>query len=298
VVWRIVFLVTVSASLWGAIENYHPTHQAITFQGKHYIALREFVEQDERFFLAVDVDTLLVQRIKQFYAKPNATRSSNYSNALKAGNSGPFPLRNDGVKEALFNTQEFFLSVDLCPSSKKGFEGRLFEELRTYQKGFPVVICVSGTWIETHEEEFRSLLSMNRRGDLSITWCNHTNTHFYHPNVPLEHNFMLQAPESFEHEVLELEKILLERGTVPSIFFRFPGLISNQGLVERLNTLGLVALGAQSWIAKGEKPNKGGIILIHGNNNEPEGVRGFLKWLKRERGIRFLPIERVVSAGQ
>lgn len=76
---------------------------------------------------------------------------------------------------------------------------------------------------------------------------------------------------------------MIERGLVPSVFFRFPGLVSAPDLVGRVAALGLVSIGSDAWLAKKQEPGPGSIVLVHGNGNEPYGVRRFLDLLKRER---------------
>ncbi len=51
-------------------------------------------------------------------------------------------------------------------------------------------------------------------------------------------------------EVLEVGKILVSNNIAPSPFFRFPGLISDQTLIEKLEYLGLIPLGSDAWLAK------------------------------------------------
>ena len=131
----------------------------------------------------------------------------------------------------------------------------------------PIGIAVSGEWIKKHGEEFKWLAKERK---LRITWINHSYTHPYSKDLPLKENFLLSQGVDFEREVLETEKLLLENGITPSPFFRFPGLVSNSGLAEKLKRLSLIPIGAQSWLAKKETPEKGGIILVHGNGNEPK----------------------------
>ena len=54
----------------------------------------------------------------------------------------------------------------------------------------------------------------------------------------------------------------------PSPFFRFPGLVSDQTLIEKLKDFGFIPLGINAWLAKGEKVQDGSFILVQGNSNE------------------------------
>ena len=37
----------------------------------------------------------------------------------------------------------------------------------------------------------------------------------------------------------------------------------------------LVTLGADAWLAIGQKPGPGSIVLVHPNGNEPAGLKAF-----------------------
>ena len=85
-------------------------------------------------------------------------------------------------------------------------------------------------------------------------------------------------------EVLQTEVAMLERAMLPSVFFRFPGLVSDESIFERVTSFGLIPTGTDAWLAKGQPATPGSIVLIHGNGNEPAGVRDFLELMQRERG--------------
>ncbi|KAJ6644929.1 Protein VirD4 [Pseudolycoriella hygida] len=66
------------------------------------------------------------------------------------------------------------------------------------------------------------------------------------------------------------------------------GLISDETLMQKLKTFGLVPLGSNSWLAKGEKVIEGAFILVHGNSNEPEGIKIIMPIIDN---LNLLPIE-------
>jgi len=45
---------------------------------------------------------------------------------------------------------------------------------------------------------------------------------------------------------------------------------------------GLIPLGTNAWLAKGEKPENGSVILIHGNKNEPYGIKLMKQVLEKD----------------
>ncbi|MDO7744704.1 MAG: polysaccharide deacetylase, partial [Pedobacter sp.] len=67
---------------------------------------------------------------------------------------------------------------------------------------------------------------------------------------------------------------------LPSVFFRFPGLVSDQQVADKVLAYGIIPVGSDAWLAKGQQPSAGSIVLIHGNGNEPVGVADFIKLLK------------------
>ncbi|MEK7313864.1 MAG: polysaccharide deacetylase, partial [Deltaproteobacteria bacterium] len=202
-----------------------------------------------------------------------------FAKALEKYDSVPITLQNHGLKKAEAEKDGFFLTVDLCPS-KKRLDKKIFTRAMKLSRNgepVPIGIAVSGEWIKKHGEEFKWLAKERK---LRITWINHSYTHPYSKDLPLKENFLLSQGVDFEREVLETEKLLLENGITPSPFFRFPGLVSNSGLAEKLKRLSLIPIGAQSWLAKKETPEKGGIILVHGNGNEPKGIKKLMAFYK------------------
>ena len=83
------------------------------------------------------------------------------------------------------------------------------------------------------------------------------------------------------------EIILLEHGTTPSVFFRFPGLISSKELIKKVCDFGLITVGADAWLAKEEKPEAGSVILVHANGNEEIGVKKLLDFIDKNKKFTF-----------
>ncbi|NPA53838.1 MAG: hypothetical protein GXO21_04150, partial [Aquificae bacterium] len=122
-----------------------------------------------------------------------------------------------------------------------------------------------------------------KEGNLNVIWINHTYTHFYNPKLPLEKNFLLKEGTNLFFEITEVEKLFIKNGMVPSIFIRFPGLVADYEIRKEVAfKYGLIAVGSDAWLAKGQMPIKGSIILIHGNKNEPAGIKIFEKLLEKD----------------
>jgi hypothetical protein len=76
---------------------------------------------------------------------------------------------------------------------------------------------------------------------------------------------------------------LLQYGFLSSVFFRFPGLVSDQQVVDSVVSYGLIPIGSDAWLAKGQPVHRGSIMLIHGNGNEPVGIQDFIRLLQNEK---------------
>ena len=203
---------------------------------------------------------------------------SRYSQLLEDSTAPPYPLQNDGITHGTFG---LYLTVDLCPSLHKGYEERLFKALiKQPNRPIPVTLFITKVWIWKHFNAFLQLKRWQKEGVIDITWGNHTAYHRYNKKSPLQHNFVLSPKENLIKDILDLESTLLNYGVVPSIFFRFPGLVSDKKSVDIVKRLGLIIIGSNSWLAKEQIPKEGSIILIHGNSNEPKGVDIFLKLLQ------------------
>lgn len=173
----------------------------------------------------------------------------------------------------------YYLTVDLCPS-RRAFDSVIFDHPKVRsQANFPVAISLSGGWMNHYSEEFSGLKSRALQSRLNVVWVNHSYSHPYRRGIPNESNFLLMPSVNFDAEVLKQEQYMISKGIRPSIFFRFPGLVSNQVTMTRLTSYGLLALGADAWLALGQRPKPGSILLIHGNGNEEPGVELFLRLL-------------------
>src|ERR1700743_3790668 len=134
--------------------------------------------------------------------------------------------------------------------------------------------------MNTHQADLAWLKEMQAKHEIYITWINHSYNHRVSKNAPLKENFLLEPGTDINYEVLATEKLMLKNGLIPSTFFRFPGLVSDQQLVYKITDFGLIPIGSDAWLAKGQQPQAGSIVLIHGNGNEPVGVEDFIKLLQ------------------
>jgi hypothetical protein len=294
------------------VEHYRPVVQRCTAGSRQLVAIRAYSQAGVDYRLTVDPLTLQAQLENLAALQCDATPATveallartPYLRALNAERLHENLVQDGGITHSLRPANGYFLTADLCPSSKPGFNEQLFETLERAREihntqPIPVALSVSGGWLQKHPPAFAWLRDEVVAGRLHITWVNHTATHPYRKQLDVNHNFMREEGIDPLAEVLELEKMLVEQGMPPSVFFRFPGLVSSPELVEMLERLHLVAIGSDAWLAKGERPTPGGVILIHANLNEPIGVELLQKWLvaQPKRSVTFLPLESVAGTG-
>ncbi len=186
-----------------------------------------------------------------------------------------------------------FVTGDLCPS-RHPLDRTFLDKVAAQGPHTPVSLSISGLWLLHHFEDYRWLLDRQASGALDILWVNHTFHHPYRPHAPYEHNFLLTEGVDPDSEILDTERLLIANGQTPSLFFRFPGLISSSPLMQAVRRHHLISLGADAWLAVGQKPAVGSIILVHPNGNEEAGLAMFDHDLAR--GAIAKPFEPLVAA--
>ena len=296
----LLFFLLLSLSLQAQtiIEDYQRIFLPVyTEDGNLLIAIRVFKMNNVASFLVVhpnSLDTQVIpishldvrekQQKKAGYFTHWNVESTLYYQFLNKYTAAPYPLQNKGVTQAERMIKGNVLTIDLCPSSKP-FEKNLFNNLvqlaEETGQPIPVTIAISGLWLVEHPEEFQWLIKQKMDHKLAITWANHSFSHAFYADLPYSKNFLLLPHTNLELELLLTEKYLLEAGELPSVFFRFPGLVSNKKLIQTLEEYGLIPLSTNAWLAKNQSIEPGSIILIHGNGNEPQGVGILLPLLRK-----------------
>ncbi|MHB9097335.1 MAG: polysaccharide deacetylase family protein [Syntrophales bacterium] len=273
------------------ISNYHAVFIPFYNEaGSLLAAIRRYNQDTDDRFLVLDPyrfelsEMSVAKVVAARLSGAGAWRETPFFRALARHTAPPYPLQNNGLREADHPVRGFFLTADLCPT-KKPLERRFIESIAALplKQPVPIAMMVSGLWIQRHAEDLAWLKEKSAAGRIGITWVNHSFSHPYDPAVPLESNFLLSPKTDFLDEVLSLERLLLEQGLPPSPFFRFPGLVSNRQLIEQLRDLSLIPIGSNAWLAKGESPQPGSIILVHANGNEPEGIDLLQSFFNKQR---------------
>lgn len=263
------------------IQNYTICSDALTRpNGTPCLITRRYQKDGTAYALVVDLQTLNVaetplSELRDCKNMPLTHLSQTpFITALKEATATPSPLQNAGLTH-LKGTNSY-LTMDLCPSARPLDRPFLIWLLSsTAQRPIPIGLSITGKWLQSHESDFKWLQDQEHQGHFEITWINHSATHPYDPTQTLTKTFLRTEGIDFETEVITVEKMLLERGSVPSVFFRFPGLVSSDDLMTQLRRWSLIPIGSNAWIAKGERPKAGSIILLHANGNEPKGLQMF-----------------------
>jgi len=259
-----------------------------------FLAIRSFTANDQKYILLVNPNSL---DTKVDLANKYSLSSLQYSNvlaifkntayvkSLEAAEAKDLQLQNAGIDHAIPNEKGITLTIDLCPSHKaldRIIFQSVFDEFKKIEQPSPLAVSVSGKWMLKHQDDLNWLKSLVEKKELNITWVNHTYNHQVN-KLPLAENFLLAPGTNLDVEVLENEKLMLKNGLTPSVFFRFPGLVSDKTIVEKIEAYGLIPVGSDAWLAKGQQPNSGSIVLIHGNGNEEIGVKDFIQLLKTKQ---------------
>jgi len=274
------------------LENYRTEWLILRENERSLVGIRSFTSNAVKYYLTVDpttLETCVVADRSVHVVYKDATQvakslsGSVYESCFSLVRKTENNLQDAGLNFRLPKEAGINLTIDLCPSHKP-LDKAIFEDLILAFKGvdrtLPLAVSVSGKWMLNHAADLEWLKSLATKG-VKITWINHTYDHIFN-NKPLTSNFLLSKNTDLSYEVLENEKLMLQDGLIPSVFFRCPGLVSDRGIIERLLSYGLIAVGSDAWLAKGQQAKNGSIVLIHGNGNEELGVHDFIKLLQTE----------------
>jgi len=286
--------IKVIAQDFQSIKDYRASFSIANDGTKQLIAYRSFTNENQKYLLLLNPETLNTKTdLANKYTLSNITfpnllsafKNTPYVRSMEEAASRDIPLQNAGIDHAIPKEKGITLTIDLCPSHKpldRIIFQSVFDEFKKIEQPAPLAVSVSGKWMLKHQDDLNWLKRLVEKQELNITWVNHSYNHEVN-NSPLAENFLLAPGTKLDIEVLENEKLMLKNGLTPSVFFRFPGLVSDQTIVEKIEAYGLIPVGSDAWLAKGQQPNAGSIVLIHGNGNEEIGVKDFIELLKNRR---------------
>lgn len=190
-----------------------------------------------------------------------------------------------GEPKRLANTVA--VTVDLCTSLRQ-YEAKLFQTLKQFaaqsKKKVHPVMFVSGRWLDQHPVEMHQLIQLSMEPNIEMIWGHHSWDH------PKSGGFMNDyPPPQFREDTLRLERRYLEWGVAPTVYYRFPGLIHDRVHLREILDLDLFPIDCDSWMALVKQKDRGpfyyrvrdgGILLVHGNGNEPAGIPALQRWLE------------------
>ncbi len=298
-----IFLITLIAfhgnsAAQTAISGYSVFFAMAKQDGADIIITRKFLKENQPFYLAVQAETLETRIVAETRATGVKACSlgaimEHYANApyitaLNRVRQQSFALQDAGIIHGYPAEKGVTLTVDLCPSHKpldRVIFTSLINEFKKIEVPVPIALSISGRFMLTHTDDINWIKGLEKQGEISVTWINHTYNHHYDPTAPLEENFLLKPGTDLDFEILGTEIAMLREGLLPSVFFRFPGLVSDNAIVDKVTAYGLIPVGSDAWLAKGQGAVPGSIVLIHGNGNEPLGVKDFISLLRNNAGV-------------
>lgn len=279
--------------LWSQnhISSYQQSSGWAFLNGKKLKILRSFSQDGTNFYLTVNTETLQTAIYKSKELKiessyESAFTNSPYEQALNAADTQSFNLQDSGITHGYPKEKGITLTVDLCPSHKpfdREIISQLLTEFNDIEKPVPIALSITGMFLQNHRDDIDWLKKLEQQHQIEITWINHSYHHHFDPKLPLQDNFLLESGTNINEEVLKNEVAMLEQNLLPSVFFRFPGLVSSHEVVQKITALGLIPIGSDAWLAKGQNAQSGSIVLIHGNGNEPLGIKDFIELLHAKK---------------
>jgi hypothetical protein len=284
-----------------AVADYRSTFLACHKGEEKRLAIRQMTMAGDAFLLLVDPDklTTALESAGCWTCAPTdeeGQKGTRYVAAIVRSAEAPGLAHRTFLQDAGLvrgAAPGDFVTGDLCPS-RRPLDRRFFEKLEKNGPATPVALGLSGIWLKHHLEDFQWLRAQAAAGALDIVWANHTYHHPYAKGRPDDQTFMLTKGLDPDFEILETERLLIANGGTPSVFFRFPGLVSSSPLMQTVRRHHLITIGADSWLAKGQRPGPGSIILVHPNGNEEIGIDLFAKDYDSGKIVR--PLEPLAAA--
>ena len=281
---------------YSKITSYRVFYGRANNSSQDLMAIRQFDNEGKPYYLLVDPQTLetRVDEAGLYKVKPmtlaearDFLKNTPYAKALRKAEKHSSKIQDAGIESGMPKVTGITLTADLCPSHRpldKRIFTVIFKEFEKVERPAPIALSITGVWMRQHPEDLEWLKKMQAAHEITITWINHSYNHRVSPKLPLKKNFLLAPGTDINYEVLETEKAMLKAGLMPSVFFRFPGLVSDRQLVYKITDFGLIPVGTDAWLAKGQRARPGSIVLIHANGNEPVGVDDFIKLIQSKTG--------------
>jgi hypothetical protein len=334
--WAILTAAATASVTSSALENYQSIYprECLSKLGVTTIAIRRWNEGEAVKYLVVDPETNVTRILDASdagvcapLAEGSKAATSPYQIAVNHYTKNPSELIDADHGFKTFSpacmkaeNRPFAITIDMCPSThiyESGFYKELAARACDFANGTahrrstapptPIAISIAGKWIKHHERQLEEIKALEKAGCLDITWVNHSYAHPYNPELRDhdELNFFIPYKlKDFVADLMRNEQYLIEHGVAPSIFYRFPGLMSKEDQIHALKNLGLVPLGTSAWITlnggdkqyerygmpKDQKAKPGRVGLFHGNGKMPIDITNARKYvLKSDFTLVSLP---------
>jgi hypothetical protein len=275
-----------------SITNYRVYYGWAKNFPQDWMILRQFENRGKGYFMLVNPQTMQtrIDETNIYQVKPMTLaearaffKNTAYIKAIDKAEKLSGNIQDAGIENGMPQETGINLTADLCPSHRpldRRIFTDIFNEFKKVERPVPIALSITGIWMLQHPQDLEWLKQLQAEHEIYITWINHSYNHRVSAKLPLKENFLLEPGTDINYEVLETEKAMLKNGLLPSVFFRFPGLVSDQQLVYKITDFGLIPIGTDAWLAKGQQSQAGSIVLIHANGNEPIGVDDFIKLLQ------------------
>ena len=186
-------------------------------------------------------------------------------------------------------------TADFCWSLRAMESDFLLNTAPGGEHGAPpaLTVFISGRWLEQHPADMETLIALDQGGSVALNWGLHSWVH------PKAGEFMDDLPaDVVRSDTLRLESLMLEWGIVPTVYYRFPGLIHDTLRLDTILAMDLLPIDCDAWVAVqtedghpfGGAIRDGSIVLVHGNGNEPIGISRFQRWLRANPGWQWRPL--------
>uniref|UniRef100_UPI00261909A6 polysaccharide deacetylase n=1 Tax=Fluviicola sp. TaxID=1917219 RepID=UPI00261909A6 len=224
-VFWMAFLLSLSFSFsfsQTTIENYHFFLATGNLKGQELLVLRHFDQQGNHFYFTVNMQTLETAVLP---AKDLAVTETSWSKLIASFSDRPyikalvyadkqsFAMQDAGITHGYPVEKGITLTIDLCPSEKpldRTIFTSLIAEFSKIEQPVPLALSLSGRFLLTHINDIEWLKGLQAKGNIAITWINHSYTHYYNPKLPLAENFLLKPNTDLNLEVLGTEIAMLQ----------------------------------------------------------------------------------------
>lgn len=233
---------------------------------KKILLFREFEKKGEMLFLGADLETLKTFIMRQ----EDISYFEDYTE--KGKETKLYKLLNSKTEIKNFSGNGYALMIELSQRNMKKykFERDFFLFLATRKNPTPVSIIISSRWMIEDRESFNKIEALAEQKKLDVTWIvKSLNT------------------SNLEDEILNTERLLLESGNIPSIFFKVSG-VYDEVTAGKLKELSLIPIKENTILSKkGGKIKKGGIILVKGDGSDSSSIKKIIAESKKKKGLQI-----------